>query len=196
MMRYPEVPVKLLAALLLSLFALPSLATDLTIRCTPPIKNADGSALATGATITTNVYGGTSPTTLKLLTPTPLAACLSVRSNVNAGQACYAVTAVETIAGISAESTQTAPICVTVPPVPPPVGGVTVSLATTSTIAYMMPTGENTFAPLIVGSAPLATSCDATHSVQAAGVAYYVIPWTAVTFSGALKPHTVYANCS
>jgi hypothetical protein len=186
-----------LLALLLSLFALPALATNLTINCMAPTKNADGTPFATGVTLGFNLYGAYQGSPLVLLNPTPSPSCQWVRQNVNSGTIVYAATALENLNSVwGPESAQTPSIATTVPAAAPTPGTPTVSLATTSTIAYMMPTGENTFAPLIVGSAPLATSCDATHSVQAAGVAYYVIPWTAVTFSGALKPHTVYANCS
>lgn len=178
--------------LLLAFLALPAYATDLTLNWTAPTKNTDGTPI-TGV-LSYNIYGGACGSMLALLT-SGITTTTNVRANVNPGNWGYAVSAVVA----SQESAQTAPVCTTVAaplPVPGSPGGLTVTLATTSTIAYMMPTGENTFAPLIVGSAPLATSCDATHSVQAAGVAYYVIPWTAVTYSGALKPHTVYANCS
>jgi hypothetical protein len=187
---------KFIVALLLALIALPVGATNLTVKCTPATKNTDGSAFATGSTPGFNLYGAYTGSPLVLLNPTPSPTCLFVRSNVNPGSIVYAVTQLESLNSVwGPESAQTAPITTVVPPTAPTPGSPSVSLASTSTIVYAMVNGENTFSALIVGSAPLATSCDATHAVEAAGVGYYVIPWTAVTFSGKLKSHTVYANC-
>jgi hypothetical protein len=113
---------------------------------------------------------------------------------VNSGSILYAVTQLTLLAGIAGpESAQTAPITTIVPPPPPTPGGVTVSLATTSTIAYMLIAGADTYSVLIVGSVPLGTPCDATKNLLGT---YYVIPRASVTFTGALKPVAVLGACS
>jgi hypothetical protein len=186
--------VKLVVAILLAVFALPSLATNLTVKCVAATKNVDGSALATGSTPAFNLYGNYQGNPLVLLNPTPSPACLFVRSNVNSGSIVYAVTQLTLLNGIAGpESAQTTPITTVVPAAAPPPGGVTVTLATTSTIAYMLVAGKDTYSVVIVGSAPLGTACDATKNLLGT---YYVIPRASVTFTGALKPVAVLGACN
>lgn len=175
---------KLLAAILLAVFAPLAFATNLTVQCVPSTKNTDGSAFATGATPQFNLYGNYQGQPLVLLTPTPSANCLFVRQNVNPGTIEYAVTQVETLNGVvGPESAQTAPIATTVPAAPPAPGGVTVSLATTSTIAYMFVPGNDIGGVAIVGTVPLGTPCDPTQPI----LKYFVIPHAAVTLTGPIN---------
>jgi hypothetical protein len=185
----------LFCLMLATAIAQPSRATNLTVTCTPAIKNSDGSAFAPNAVQGFNLYGAYTGSPLVLLTSS--ATCSFVRQNVNPGSIVYAVTQTESLAGIVAESAQTSPITTIVPPPPPAPGGVTVSLATTSTIAYMLVPGNDTFGVLIVGTVPLATACDATQLHTVNGVAYYVVPHSSVTLTGPITKLTAtLANCS
>jgi hypothetical protein len=101
---------------LFSLLAIPAHATDITVKCTAPTKFTDGTAIT--SPVTFNLYGALQGQIKKLLAPSPLSTCSSVRSNVNAGTQCYQVTAV--VGG--SESDPTAESCITIAaePVCPP----------------------------------------------------------------------------
>jgi hypothetical protein len=182
---------KLLAALVLWLFALPSLATNLTLNWTAPTQNTDGSPIA-GA-ITYNVYGGACGAAFTQL-QSGITGTTNVRTNVNPGNWGYAVTAVVA----NQESARTSPVCTTVAapvPVPGTPGGLTVTLATTSTIAYGLAPAHDRLAFLIVGSVPLGAAClpDQTANL------YRVVPVASVTFTAPYKAATVptvFALCS
>jgi hypothetical protein len=174
--------VKLLA-LLLSLFALPALAT--TVTCTAPTKSADGSAFAPGTVIKFNLYTGPSPGNLTLLNPTPLSSCSDVLAAPLPPGTCAAVTAVAFVGANNAEGAKSTPVCV-----PPTAGNATISLSTTSTVAYMLVPGPDTFGVIVVGKVPLSTACDATQLHTIGGVAYYVIPHASVTPTGPITKIT------
>lgn len=187
---------KLLAVVFLYIVVIPVFATDLTISCTAPIKNADGTPIDPSATIGFLIYGAAQGQPLQLLTPTPISSCLNVRHNVNPGPVCYAGAAVETIGTITSDaSPQTAPVCVTVPSTPDVPSNVSVSLVTTSTIAYGLAPSNDSLAFLIVGSVPLGTACLQNQSANL----YHVIPRSSVTYNPPYKPTTVttvFALCS
>lgn len=89
-------------------------ATDLNLSWNAVVTDANGNALPMGSTISYNVYGAAQGQPLKLLAN--VTATANVRSNVDPGTACYAVSAVlVTLASTSGlEGAQTAQICSTV----------------------------------------------------------------------------------
>jgi len=169
------------ALALLVLFAFAPLfahATDITVDCTPPTKNTDGSNI-TGA-ITFNLYGALQGAPKVLLPPSPLATCHSVRQNVNPGTQCYEATAI--VGGT--ESDHSAESCKNVAvPKPLPPGAPVLTLSTTSTVAYGLAPSNDRLAFLIVGSVPLGTACLPDQHANG----FNVIPRATVTYD---KPYT------
>ena len=171
-------------------------ATDLTVKCTAPTTGVDGNPLPSDENITGfNVYGAMQGQLLKLLTPTPLASCLSVRQNVTPGTICYAVTAIGARGGATAESSQTAPVCTTVTPPPSTPSsptGTTVAPVTIATTVYMEVQTQDGFSFLAVGTVPLGTPCDITQRVNN----FNVVPASAVTWTGKIHRLAALAACS
>jgi hypothetical protein len=196
------------ALAVLTLFAVCAHATDLTVKCVAPTAGVDEKGnpgpLPADETITFNVYGAMQGQPLVLLTPTPLAQCLSVRHNVDPGTHCYAVSAVgtritptETGSYTSTkEGAQTAPKCATVAPPPIAAPGsptdVTVTPVTVATTAYMEIQVKDGFSFLAVGTVPLGTPCDASQRVNN----FNVIPASAVTWTGKIHRLAALAACS
>lgn len=179
---------KYLLWILLALVAIPTWATNLTISCTAPTQNTDGTPIDPAAKISFLIYGAIQGQPLQLLTPTPITPCLNTRLNLNAGPVCYAGAAVETIGTITSDpSAQTAPVCVTVPPTPATPSNLSVSLVTTSTIAYGLAPSNDGLAFLIVGSVPIGTTCLMNQSANL----YHVVPRASVTYNPPYKPTTV-----
>lgn len=174
-------------------------AESLTVSCNAPPANADGSAIASAATIAYNVYGGMQGATLSLLTPTPLAVCLRTATNVNYGTVCYAVSAVESIAGVSSEGSQTPPICTVVaPPVPgvPAGAQVIVAVPGAANTVYVLEKTSDQLVMLPAGTVPAGTACDTTQGTTVNGNSYNVVPHTAVTWTGTVKSLAAFAKCS
>lgn len=174
------------------LFLLPPIAaaTNLTLTWTAPTQNTDTSAIA--GPITYNLYGGMQGQALTLLSGMPISTTTNVRSNVNPGTICYAVTAV--VNGL--ESAQTPPVCTTILAPPPNApSGLTVTMATLGGTAYQVIQNPNALVMLPVGTVPAGTPCDIRNAVLSNGAAFYGVPKTAVTFSGSLKPLEILASC-
>jgi hypothetical protein len=192
--------VMILLVLLCIVCAKAANATDLTVKCTAPTTNTDGSPIDASATITFNVYGGmqgTSP--LPLLTPTPLSTCSRTATKVNVGVVCYAVSAVETINGVSAESAQTVPVCTTVsPPTPaaPTNPAVTVSVPGTANTAYILEKSSDNVILIPAGTVPAGTACDSTQTVTRNGSTFAMVPHSAVTWTGSVTSLAAFAKCS
>jgi Flp pilus assembly protein TadG len=178
---------RLIAVLILIGLAPVADATNLTLSWSAVTTYTDTTSIAAGTPVTYNVYGAMQGQPLVLLTPTAIAVLTNSRSNVNPGTLCYAVSAIVD----SSESAQTAPVCVTVATTVPSVpGSLTVTLVTSSTIAYMLVPGKDIFGVAIVGSVPLSTPCDATQIHSVSGVPYYVIPSASVTLTGPITQLT------
>lgn len=179
---------KKLALLLLLIIPGLACATDLTVTCTPPLKFTDGTTIPSNAAITFNLYGALQGQPKVLLQPSPLTTCSSVRQNVNPGTQCYEATAI--VGG--SESAHSPESCKTVTaPVPQAPGAPTLTLSTTSTVAYMELQRPDGFGFLVIGTVPLGTPCDATQGVNQ----YHVVPAAAVTFTGPIKRQAVLALC-
>lgn len=175
-------------------------ATDLTVKCNAPTTNTNGTPIDPAATITFNVYGGMQGTNpLPLLTPTPLAQCLRTATNVNVGVVCYAVTAVETINGLSSESAQTTPVCETVPPPTPAAPSnpaVTVSVPGTANTVYILEKSSDNMILLPAGTVPAGTACDPTQTVTHNGSTFTMVPHSAVKWTGSVTSLAAFAKCS
>ena len=65
------------------------------------------------------------------------------------------------------------------------------ALVTTSTIAYMLVPGKDTYGAIIVGSVPLGAPCVAAEPV----LTYFVVPVASITFTTGLKSPVVVATC-
>jgi hypothetical protein len=173
---------------------------SLSIACTAPTKNADGSAIASTAALAFKVYGAPQGTTPVLLTPTPVTACAFTATQVPYGNACYVVSAVETIPGLpGVESAQTAPICETVSaPTPAPPTGVSVTVAVpgTANTVYVLEKSSDQLVMLPAGTVPAGTTCDTTQATTVNGGAYNVVPHASVTWTGTVKSLVAFAKCS
>lgn len=161
---------------------------QLTVTCTPPTTYTDGSAIPALVSLTYALYGA--PTGQpKVPVSASLPACSSVQT-VTAGTWCYEASA--TAAGqTSAHTPEVCAQAAIAPLTPSAPGTPTVTAVTTSTIAYTVIMGADKLVPLIVGTAPLGTVCDASQPV----LAYHVIPRARVTFTSALRPTTTVALC-
>jgi hypothetical protein len=172
---------------LLALFALPLQAQTVfapTWFWTAPTTCSDKTPITncplTGYTLSTGlkgqpltVWGTIAPNLTSVQTP-----------NTPAGTWCGQLTA----NSANGPSTPTNPVCITlIGPVPAPPSGTAVTLVTTSTIAYMLVPGADTYGVLIVGTVPLTTPCDNAHVVWLSGVPYYVVPRASVTLSAPFK---------
>jgi hypothetical protein len=192
-------PMKFTVALLLA-FALPAFAQTPTFSPTwswkAPTQCSDGTPVVpttgtSNCTITKfTLYTGLQGAPLTAWGTIPAGTLSVTTPNTSAGIWCGQVTASDAN-GEGAPSTQA---CITLAPTVLP-GSPTnpvVTLTTTSTIAYMIVPGKDTYGVLIVGSVPLATPCVASKPV----LTYYVVPSATVTFTTGIKPPVVVANCS
>lgn len=183
---------KITLALLCSASFLPTLAfaADITVDCTPPTKNTDGSSI-TGGAITFNLYGALQGQPKQLLTATPLATCHSVRANVNPGTQCYEATAV--VAGV--ESDHTGEACKLIaPPKPNAPGTPTLTVSASNTTAYKLRQSVDGMAMVAIGTVTPGTACDAAQSANG----YSLVPRAAVKLASKFDtlPLIVFANCS
>lgn len=97
--------------------------------------------------------------------------------------------AMSTVSVANGESVRTSVVNQTMdqhaPPSPP------TGLVTVAQTVYMEVRGTDRFSLVAVGTVPLATSCDATQSVNG----FYVVPNKLVTWSGSVRPPVVVAKC-
>lgn len=103
-----------LVVLLLLCASSVTLATDVTLSWDPVTVDSKGVALPSGSSVSYNVYGAPQGQPLKLLAN--ITTTKNVRSNVNPGTACYAISAVLA----SVEGAQTEVLCTTIDPTSPP----------------------------------------------------------------------------
>ncbi|HLA60925.1 MAG TPA: hypothetical protein VK626_01645 [Nitrospiraceae bacterium] len=174
---------RLALGLVLALIALPSFATDVTVACTPSTTDTTGAPLNPAAAVTFNLFGALQGQPKQLLAPSPLTTCSSVRKNVTPGTQCYEVS--QLVAGLG-ESIHSPETCLAVAgptAAPAAPGAPTVTLVTTSTIAYGLAPSNDRFAFLIVGSVPLGTACLPDQSANT----FHVVPRASVTYD---KPYT------
>jgi hypothetical protein len=173
---------------------------NLSIACTAPTKNTDGSVIASTAALTFKVYGGAQGTTPVLLTPTPLATCAFTATQVPYGNMCYGVSAIETVPGlVGVESAQTTPICETVSaptPAPPTGTSITVSVPGAANTVYVLEKSSDQLVMLPAGTVPAGTACDTTQATTVNGGAYNVVPHASVTWTGTVKSLVAFAKCS
>lgn len=166
-------------------------AAEVTLSCTPPTHNEDGSPI-TGAITYTAHYGATETTLsetanlgstcggrITIQDPPPgqsMTRYFAVRAHVGGAQSDLSEIVSKTIA---------AP-----PPIPNPPTGLTVQEGEQT--AYQVIGTKNRFTLLPVGTVAADTACDASQSVNG----YYVVPREAVTWFGSVEPQAVVARCS
>lgn len=190
MTRYPEVLVKSLLAIVLALFAplafaqtfSPTWSWPAVTGCTNGDKvGATAACTLTKYTLYTGLqgqpkkaWGTVTPDKTSVTTP-----------NTPPGVWCGQVSA-STATGESGLPTE-ACITLAAPVIPVAPGGLTVTLVTTSTIAYGLAPAHDRLAFLIVGSVPLGAPClpDQTANL------YRVVPVASVTFTAPYKAATV-----
>lgn len=180
---------KITLALLCIFLPTLAFAADITVDCTPPAKNTDGSVI-TGA-ISFNLYGALQGQPKQLLTVTPLATCHSVRANVNPGTQCYEATAI--VGG--SESDHTAEACKLIAsPKPNPPGGPTLTVSASNTTAYKLRQSVDGMAMVAIGTVTPGTACDAAQSVNG----YSLVPRAAVKLASKFDtlPLVVFSQCS
>lgn len=125
-------------------------------------------------------WGTVAPTALSVTTP-----------NTPPGIWCGQLTSSDA----SAESTPSGEACIALSPNPGAPTNPTVTLTTTSTIAYGLMPANDRLAFLIVGSVPLGTPCILDQVANT----YHAVPRGTVTFDKPYKPSTVttvFALCS
>jgi hypothetical protein len=178
---------KLLALLVSVLLALPAVAATVVLNWAAPTTYADNlTPIPAGTVVTYNVFAGPCGGPLQQITTTALATPTLIVPGVPPGAHGYAITAI-----IANQPSAQQTGCLTVPAAPAAPGSLQITPVTTSTIAYMLVPGKDTYGSLIIGSVPLGTPCDYTKPV----VGYFVIPSASVTFTGALKPTVVLGSC-
>lgn len=154
---------------------------------TPPTKNTDGSTIpATGpdSLASYKVYYGTANNALNQSLSAP-GSPFNVTDLAN-GTWYFAVSAVNA-SGV--EGPRTSVVSRTfAPPTPAAPTGLTVRALT----AYTLVKGKDRFVLLPVGTVPADTPCNPNQTVNG----YYVVPTSAVTWSGTVRPDVVVANCT
>lgn len=159
-----------------------------TLTWTAPTQNTDGTPLTDLAGY--KIYYGTSATALTTVgTISSPTATTTVIPSLGVGTWYFAMTAFNA-AGAESARTATVSKVITAPPpkVPNPPGGLTVTVTTAFTVVKQ----RDRFVMLPVGTVPPDTVCDTSQSVNG----YYVVPRSAVTWSGSVKPEVVVASCS
>jgi hypothetical protein len=165
---------------LIALFPLFAYAGDATLSWAPPTQSVDGSTLTNLAGY--RIYYGTSDAILDRNIQLANAGLTTYKiSGLSSATWYFAMTAYTSVGDASDFSPvlSKAVTDVTTPPPPPPPP----ALVTTSTVAYMLIPGADTYAPLIVGSVPLGTPCDASKAL----LGYYIVPRASVTFTGPIQ---------
>lgn len=171
-------------------FAALAHAGTATLDWTPPTTNTDGTAIPTTGPASLagyKVYYGTSATALTQ-TLSVTAPPVTVQSLTPATWY-FAVTAYN-VAGAESDKSAIASkvILEPPPPVPNPPGGLVVTAST----AYTLVKGKDRFVLLPVGTVPANTPCNPDQTVNG----YYVVPKSAVTWSGTVRPDVVVAKCT
>lgn len=172
----------------------------LTVSWTARTINGDGSAFATGTTLTYNLYAAPQGQTLTQVAK-DLTTLTTTRTNVVFGTTyCYALTAVAHVAGVaSAESAQSAPVCGTplqpIPATPAAPGNVQVAaVQAADTHAYRMRQAVDGYTWVAFGTVPPGTACDATHEADG----YMLVPRASVTLANRFDAYPLlsWAKCA
>lgn len=80
--------------------------------------------------------------------------------------------------------------------IPKPPGDLKVTTPSVPNTAFSVIKSQEQLVLLPVGTVPADTSCDASQAVVKNGVTFYVVPTSAVTYSGSARPVVVLAACS
>ena len=167
-------------------------AATISVSCTPPTRNTDGSAITgtisytfhwgtSASALTNTVNGSTCNTTLTVPDPAPGASTT------------YYVGAKAIVGGISsAMSAVVSAVKSTPAPTPnPPV------LRVIEPIAYRLDAGSwNRVAFTVIGSVPLDTACQSAYSATVNGVTMHMIEKRSYATPIGSLPYQVWAKCS
>lgn len=184
-MRFPTLA-RMLAFLALGACSIASAAT-LTLTWIAPTTYENGQPIAAGTAITYNLYGAVQGQPLVQL-DNDITATTAIRTHVDPGVRCYAVTAV--VAGV--ESAQTAPVCTTIAAPPSAPSGLAVAVTVADNTAYTILKEVDRFVFLPVGTVPAGTRCIQTEYADG----YFAVPRGSVKFTGNVQPPIVLAKCS
>jgi hypothetical protein len=185
--------IALWAAIALCVSASPAIAGDAALTWTLATQNTDGTAIpASGPTslASTRVEWGSCSgvnfgTAAGQHTVAAPALTYTV-TNLAPGTHCFRAYSRNTYGQESAPTNAVQKVIA--PPVPQPPGTLTVA----ATVAYQVIGTPDRFAMVPVGTIPAGTECDTTQSVNG----YYVVPRSAVTWYGSVKPQVTVAICS
>lgn len=191
---------KTIALFLLTLFAVALVAPDAQagdarITWTLPTQNVDGSAIpATGAGSLTHTrveWGTCSGTNFGTRAGEQLVAVPALTytvTNLAPGTWCFRAFA-RTTYGAAFESVATTTVNkVIATPVPQPPG----SFAVEALVAFTVVKQRDSFLLVRVGTVPANTPCSTTQYING----HQVVPRSAVTFDGTVRPEVVVAKCS
>ena len=180
---------KKLFAALFALIPTLALGASVTITWTLPTKNDDGTNLTDLAGI--KLYRNTTATPpASPLTTTGPTATSYIDSTSPSGATVYYWAASTTPRGDSVLIGPVSVVNAPAKPLPPS------NLAVTATTAYVILRQDDRFVALPVGTVPRDTACDVNNGAIAAGVTYYAVPTSKVTWYGATQPTVVVAKCS
>lgn len=167
---------------------------DVTLNCAFPTTNTDTTPLTDLAGI--KVYGGTSG---KLLATVPKASgCTWTETNTTPSAHSYNITAFNA-AGTESVHSSNVSIDTTPPPPPPSVPNPPTNLKATTpgvpNTAYSVIKTDGRLSLLPVGTIPPETACDGSQGVLKDGRSFYVVPTSAVKWSGNVRTLAVVASC-
>jgi len=168
-------------------------AATVTVSWVAPTLCSDGTSISNCPITKYTVYQGQQGNVLTAVGGTAPNITTFVATNVSGGQWCYAVSA----SSQAGESALSMSACVTVTmPVPQPPAAPTLSVTVSKTTAYDQLKSKDTLSLLPVGNVPAGTVCDPTQGMTKAGIWYFVVPVSKVTFTGSARPLAVVAQCS
>lgn len=189
--------IKKLLVTLVGLFAtMPVFAAQADLNWTHPTLYTDGTTIPAGTLTQSSIlYGLCNATQTGLLaSPTPVTVVVPYPTNTKSitglgnGTWCFAVRS-ETA---TAQSDFTSFVSKTIVLKPSPPSGLTVSVTT----AFMALRQTDRLVMIPVGTVPGSTVCDPNNGVIAAGVSYFAVPTSQVTWSGTTRPEAVFAKCA
>ena len=163
----------------------------------PPTTNVDGTpipATGPGSLSEYELYYSTNLATVDAAIPIiiPATNTTTYRINGQPNSTYYYKMRATNVAGLKSDYTAAATNTINFTTAQDTVTVDVLAFSTTETVVYNVVKRTNGFVMVSVGTVPLNTPCDMTQSVNG----YYVVPVSAVTWSGTVKPVVVVARCS
>lgn len=177
-----------LLLLTLASLTLEAFGATVTVNWTNPTTYTDGTPLPASAITRTRIeYGTCAGTAFGTKAGEFIAtgsATTATSPNLAPGTWCFR--ALTTANGLESAPTNAVSTVLVQPPPNPPTG-----LTVSATVAMTVIKQRDRFVMLPVGTVPAGTACDTSQSVNG----YYVVPRSAVTWSGNVRPEVVVAQC-